>query len=76
MLKMRYFIHSGDTPEKARLQYWDSSAEYARWVDVPMVCENPDDEMVECPRLKDTGEPAGVCQLCWGTGWVRKGDLR
>ena len=79
MTNVRYFVPKGGRPVDARLQCLCFSK--GIWLDAPMIYEDPDDEVVKCPRLREVNKghlrPGGalLCQICGGTGWVRKGDL-
>ena len=83
-LRLRYFVPAGGRIEHARLQHklipvMDIAPE--EWRDIPVVYEDPDDEVVACPRVKeasDSHSPVGrsLCALCYGTGWLTKGALK
>lgn len=85
---VRFFVPAGGGPLQAKLQIKDartvctspgSCEEY--WIDVPYVYEDPNDELVRCPRVDSKTNPHPpsphwICGICSGAGWVRKGDLK
>ncbi len=87
VVDIRLFVPAGGRLEDARLQKkvvpisMLGNPTQAEWRDVSIVYEDPDDEVVECPRLTPDGmhpEKDGyyVCRICLGQKRVKKSEIR
>lgn len=79
MTQIRYFVPKGADPEHAKLQYLKLVPGHGAgvWTELPVVYEDPDDEVVPCPRLHyHNRNPDLLCNTCLGNDWVRKGSVK
>lgn len=84
MTLLRFFVPKGGGRNDARLQYQET---FDLWMDVPLVYEDPGDEIIPCPRLEeglsghslsvggDIHARMTVCSICLGEGQGRRGDI-
>lgn len=73
-IPIRIFVPAGgNLLENSRFQ-WYSGKKHG-WHDVPIVYEDPGDEIVECPSETGHGVPHRVCFLCLGEGQAKRGEI-
>ena len=74
VIPIRFFVPAGGRIETAKFQWF--AGKLKGWKDVPVIYEDPGDEIVECPALcQGDGLADHVCALCFGDGRARQRDI-
>lgn len=75
MASFRWFVPAGggDLMKLQRLE-WQVGAQQ-KWADVPVVYEDPGDELIDCPVEHWDQILGGLCAVCLGRGQGRRADI-